>query len=95
MKRYIIKLECNATDLNHNFKGEKLISYYGKEEKDLSDFNSYTKHIGTPIPWKVKEYGFKTKASAMKALKTHKECADYETAIGFWNDTVELVEVEV
>lgn len=43
----------------------------------------------------VKEYGFKTKASAMKAFKTHKECAEHENARGYWNDMVELVEVEV
>lgn len=95
MTRFVIKLESNSTDLNHNFKDEKHICYYGKEETEVSDFNCDTKHIGELVPWKVKEYGFRTKASAMKALKTHKECADHENAKGYWNDTVELLEVEV
>lgn len=95
MTKFIIKVNSEATEKNDNFKGQKHQYFYGKQETEVSDFNHYSNHIGTPIPWMVKEYGFSTKASASKAMKARNELDEWETKHGFWNTHSELVEVEV
>lgn len=83
--KYIIKKHYEATENNPNFKGEIKDYYEGKAGHIIG-----SDHF--PAAWEIEEYGYSTKAAAIKGLKVAKELADWETNRGFWNVTVSLVE---
>ena len=86
---FIIKSTHIATETNANFTGETQVWYNGKNWSSLGDKNKF------PEEWEIREYGYTTKASAMKGLTAHKKVADWEEKQGFWKVTVELVEVNL
>ena len=83
---FIIKVKATATEQNKNFKGEVQTSYYGKQEKLLSDGE-------LPAKYWVKNYGFKTKAAACRALKSLKETHDWFEKYGTWTHEHSIVEI--
>ena len=86
MKKYVIKLVCEATDKNDNFKGETQVYYKAKyaTEKNADNLKLFAKH-----------YGYSTKAAAAKGLEREKRIAKRESEKGFWKDSVELLEIEI
>ncbi|MBQ9167940.1 MAG: hypothetical protein IJX67_05985 [Oscillospiraceae bacterium] len=81
---FIIKKHYEATEYNPNFAGEVKDYYEGKAGHILSS-NTF------PVKWEIENYGYKTLAAAKRGLKKARELADWETAKGFWNVSVELV----
>lgn len=86
MTRFVIKVTCEATENNNNFKGETQIYYKAKNSSIQNP--DYLKFF-------AKEYGYTTKAAALKGFKRELDLAEWETAKGFWKDTCELLEVEI
>ena len=85
---YIIKKHYEATESNKNFANETHDWYFGKGHTTLSEMNEF------PTEWMIKEYGYKTIASAQSGMKTAKRLADWEAGHGNWNIIVELVKVD-
>ena len=86
---FIIKTTHTATKENANFTGETQVWYNGKNWSHIGEKNVF------PSKWEIREYGYGTKASAMKGFKAHKEMAEWEENQGFWTVNVELVEVNL
>jgi hypothetical protein len=86
MTRFVVKVICEATENNENFKGETRIYYKAK--------NASTQNPDH-LKFFAKEYGYATKAAAIKGFKRELDLAEWETANGFWKDTCELLEVEI
>lgn len=82
---FIIKKHYEATKTNKNFAGEIHDYYCGKAGHTLSQDE-------IPCKYFINEYGYSTKAAAMRGLKAAKEFADWETKRGHWNVSAELVE---
>lgn len=83
--KYIIKQHYEATEKNTNFAGEVIDYYTGKGHTAIGK-------NAMPIPYYIENYGFSTKAAAMRALKSVAEGAKWESSRGFWNVTCSLVE---
>ena len=86
---FIIKTTHTATKENANFTGETQVWYNGKNYASLGDKNKF------PELWEIREYGFTTKASAMRGFKAQKKVVDWEEKQGFWTVNIELVEVNL
>lgn len=97
MKRYFIKVVYTATAANRSFKaGTKHEYWYGRQETLIASF-----YPNEPVPslaliaYQMKDYGFKNKAGAMKAFKYHKDAAQHESDLGYWNCVCSVEEAEV
>lgn len=86
MKRFVIKVTCEATENNNNFKGETRTYYKAKNS---------TVENPDHLKYFAKEYGYTTKAAAAMGLKREIDLAEWETANGYWKDTCELLEIEI
>lgn len=86
MKKYVIKVVCEATDKNDKFKGETQVYYKAKYATEENADN---------LKWFAKLYGYSTKAAAAKGLEREKRTAKWESEKGFWKDSVELLEIEI
>lgn len=85
MKKFIIKQHYEATEKNTNFAGEVIDYYTGKGYSALGK-NEF------PIRYYIENYGFSTKAAAMRALKAIIAGNKQEESYGFWKVTSTLVE---
>ena len=83
---YIIHRHYEATEANNNFRGQTQDWYCGKSGQ------SFGHEI--PSAYWLKEFGYKTKASATRGLKAYLEYDESENKYGFWTVKSELVEVE-
>lgn len=83
---FIIKVVATATEQNKNFHGTVQTSYYGKQEKLLSNEE-------LPAKYFVENYGFKTKAAASSAMKALKKVHDWFEKYGSWTHEHSLVEI--
>lgn len=83
---FIIKVVATATEQNKNFKGEVQVTYYGKQEKQLSDEE-------LPAKYWVENYGFKTKAAACRAMKSLKETHDWFEKYNTWTHEHSIIEI--
>lgn len=83
---YIIKKHYEATEKNTNFASDVRDYYLGKGQH-LIGRNTF------PTAWEINTFGYRTKAAAMKGLKSATELANSETRDGWWVVTAELVEV--
>lgn len=79
---YIIHTHSEATAKNTNNIGIVQDWYYG-----VGGTHIYN------LDYAIRD-AYKTKAAASKALKTMKECAEFETSMGWWVTTAELIEVK-
>lgn len=83
---FIVKKHYEATVDNIDFAGNIHDVFYGKQETRLDSGNG-------PIGWLVREYGYSTKAAAVKGLKKAQSLAEWETSYGMWNITASIVEI--
>lgn len=88
MKRYFIKKTYVATEKNTNNLGQTQIWYHCKKGTILHDWE-------IEIPYILNNYAYSRLCDAKRALKSVQESADWETNIGWWKVTCEIVEVEV
>lgn len=102
MERFIILVHYEATPENRNFYGKKdgvqnwfkgkgyaaLHSIYDAYELGEEDYTKLS-------PYLIREYGYTTKAAAMRGLKAHKELAESETDYGNWNVTCKLIKLSL
>jgi hypothetical protein len=92
--------EATPENEKHFNIDRKVQNYFtGKGQQPLSDVwkaHELTEADAQNItPWLLEEYAFKTKASASRALKTHRENAKFEESLGFWKVSCKLVEVNI
>lgn len=101
MERFIVLVHYEATPKNANFYGKKdgVQNWFkGKNHRVLHSLwdayelgeEDYTKLS----PYFIIEYGYSTKAAAMRGLKAYKELAQADTDRGLWNVTCKLIKVE-
>ena len=83
---YILKRHYEATEKNSYFFGDKIDYYYG-----VGDWLISVNEM--PNPTLVKLHGYKTLAGAKTGLRAESKLAESETARGYWNVSVELLEV--
>lgn len=86
MKKYVIKVVCEASDKNENFKGEIQVYYKAK--------NSVEKNADN-LKWFAKWYGYSSKSAAINGLKKEMRLAKWESEKGYWKDSCELLEIEI
>ena len=85
---FIISSMSIATDKNPSFEAGTRHEYFiGKGEKLFTSEEFYR----LKDHW-LNEYGFKTKAAGMKALKSQQKIDDSQNSWGFWISKSELVE---
>lgn len=84
MKKYIIKIVSKATENNENFKGKTQVWYKGCKTTTEAQFFGGEKF--------VEKYGYKSKAGAVRALKSANRLAVWENKKGFWQTTCDLLE---
>lgn len=87
MKRYLVKVDYEATESNQYFAGEQRTYYYGKDYKSTES--------ATHINSLARYWGYTTKASAASGLRAHQSLAESETKRGHWNVSCELLEIEL
>lgn len=97
MKRWFIKVVDTATSKNPGFPvGTRHDYWYGIREKLIASFYP---DEPSPSPAVVslntKEYGFKTKAAAIRAYKSHLNRVSSTDLFGYWTSEVSLEETEV
>lgn len=97
MKRWFIKVVDTATNKNPGFlAGTRHDYWYGIREKLIASF-----YPDEPSPspavvsLNMKEYGFKTKAAAVRAYKSHLNRVSSTDLFGYWTSEVSLEETEV
>ena len=82
-----IKCVATATNDNPNFAGEVKTYYYGKKQARLDD-------EGKVLKWCVDEYGYSTKATANRGLKSLEKC--FNSAINqfpYWTYEFSVVDL--
>lgn len=83
---FVIKVIATATEQNKNFKGTVQTTYYGKQEKILSNEE-------LPAKWLVEGFGFKTKGAACSAMRALKEVHDRFEKYNTWTHEHSIVEI--
>jgi hypothetical protein len=79
---YLIKTHYEATENNPNFAGETRDYLHGKN------------YASIVCDYDIRTYGYKTLAAAKRGLAAHEYLAQCEMTLGFWDITVEIVEVK-
>lgn len=94
MKRWIIKVHSVAKKDNPSFAGEVRDYYYGKGEELLHRIEQTNLKVEELNPLLIKDYGFIRKSGASRALNVYRDWRNgYPEK--YWDETQELIEVEV
>ena len=83
---FIIKVISTATEQNKNFKGVVQTTYYGKQQKMLSNEKLPAKYL-------IDDFGFKTKGAACSAMRSLKDVHDWFEKYGTWTHEHSIVEI--
>lgn len=83
---YIIKAHYEATESNKNRAGEIHDWYTGKGGFVIGGEDRM------PDAREIRQYGYSTLAAASRALKAARENAAWETGLGHWIVSAELIE---
>ena len=93
MKRFLVKIISKAAEINPNFAGTEVISYYGKNQKLLGHTGSYAGASHTTMDLKeylIKEYGYTRECDAKRSWWYKNP----ETSKN-WTSTCEVVECDI
>lgn len=92
MKKYLVKQVSVATEDNPNFAGQVSISFYGKDQKQLSHSGSHAEATHTMqglFDWNIRDYGYNRACDARRSW-VYKNPENSK----FWKSSVEVVCVD-